>query len=59
MGLQRSGRNGGQAHIGMRREQPWLESHLGVETARALWRLSQDARAALLQLIDEERRVQD
>lgn len=50
-----SGRNGGQAHIGMRREQPWLEAHLGIEPARALWRLSQDARAALLQLIEEER----
>lgn len=50
-----SGRNGGQAHIGLRREQPWLEANLGLPMARALWRLSQDARAALLRLIEEER----
>ena len=50
-----SGRNGGQVHIGMRRDQQWLEARLGEPTARALWRLSQDARASLMQLIQSER----
>ncbi|WP_419807916.1 NAD(P)/FAD-dependent oxidoreductase [Sphingomonas sp.] len=50
-----SGRNGGQAHIGMRREQPWLEAHLGVSKAQELWRLAWSAREALLTLIAEER----
>jgi gamma-glutamylputrescine oxidase len=49
-----SGRNGGQVHIGMRRDQPWLEKQLGEPTARALWRLAQDARTALLELIEHE-----
>ncbi len=49
-----SGRNGGQVHIGMRRDQRWLEAQLGVPTARALWRLAQDARAALFDLIERE-----
>ena len=49
-----SGRNGGQAHIGMRREQPWLEAQLGLAKALDLWRLAQDARTALLRLIEEE-----
>lgn len=50
-----SGRNGGQVHVGMRRDQQWLERHLGEETARALWRIAQDARGSLLQLIADER----
>ena len=49
-----SGRNGGQAHIGMRRSQPWLEARLGKDEARALWSLSLDARSALLELIAAE-----
>ncbi len=49
-----SGRNGGQAHIGMRRSQPWLEARLGKDEARALWSLSLDARESLLELIAAE-----
>ena len=49
-----SGRNGGQVHIGMRRDQQWLEAKLGEPTARALWQLAQDARTALLELIADE-----
>lgn len=49
-----SGRNGGQVHIGMRRDQPWLEQQLGEPTARALWQLAQDARTGLLELIARE-----
>lgn len=39
-----SGRNGGQAHIGMRRDQHWLEARLGEARARELWRIALDAR---------------
>src|SRR3546814_14884093 len=39
-----SGRNGGQVHVGMRRDQPWLERRVGPDDARALWRLALDAR---------------
>ena len=50
-----SGRNGGQVHVGMRRDQQWLEARLGKAAALELWRIAQDARTALLQLIDDER----
>ena len=50
-----SGRNGGQVHIGMRRDQEWLEARLGEPTARALWRMALEARASLLRLIAEQR----
>ena len=39
-----SGRNGGQAHVGMRREQPWLEKAVGQADATKLWALALDAR---------------
>jgi len=50
-----SGRNGGQIHTGQRREQPWLEARLGLDDARALWTLAEDARAHLHQLIAAHR----
>jgi gamma-glutamylputrescine oxidase len=50
-----SGRNGGQVHPGMRRDQRWLEGRLGEAAARDLWRIAQDARAALMATIAEER----
>ncbi|WP_454884100.1 NAD(P)/FAD-dependent oxidoreductase [Sphingomonas oryzagri] len=49
-----SGRNGGQIHVGMRREQEWLESHLGPDDARELWRIALDARAHLDWLIEDQ-----
>jgi gamma-glutamylputrescine oxidase len=49
-----SGRNGGQVHVGMRREQEWLEKHLGPDDARALWRIALDARAHLDWLIEDQ-----
>lgn len=49
-----SGRNGGQAHIGMRREQPWLERVVGQDAARALWRIGQDARDHLQWLMNDQ-----
>ena len=42
-----SGRNGGQAHVGMRREQSWLEKHVGLADAKQLWDLALDARSHL------------
>ena len=46
-----SGRNGGQVHVGLRREQDWLEKHMGAADARRLWDLALDARAYLDTLI--------
>ena len=42
-----SGRNGGQVHVGMRRDQPWLEAKYGQERAHRLWRIALAARAHL------------
>jgi gamma-glutamylputrescine oxidase len=46
-----SGRNGGQVHVGQRNDQAWLERTVGRDDALALWRMAQDARAHLLNLI--------
>jgi gamma-glutamylputrescine oxidase len=47
LGWGASGRNGGQAHVGMRRDQRWLEARLGVELARRFWRFALGAREHL------------
>lgn len=47
-----SGRNGGQAHVGMRRDQHWLEARVGVADARRLWQFALGARAHLDWLIE-------
>lgn len=47
LGWGASGRNGGQVHVGLRRDQDWLEAKLGKSDARKLWDLSLDARAHL------------
>lgn len=46
-----SGRNGGQIHSGQRRDVEWLEAHLGIEHARRLWGLGEEAKALLRELI--------
>ncbi|QFR34591.1 FAD-binding oxidoreductase [Ancylobacter sp. TS-1] len=46
-----SGRNGGQIHTGQRRDQDWLEAHVGLDDAKALWRLAEEAKALLHALI--------
>jgi gamma-glutamylputrescine oxidase len=51
LGWGASGRNGGQAHVGLRREQNWLEKHMGAADARRLWELALDARMYLDSLI--------
>ena len=42
-----SGRNGGQLHTGQRRDQDYLETEFGRETARRLWELAEEAKALL------------
>src|SRR5690348_16425821 len=44
LGWGASGRNGGQIHMGMRRGQQWIESHFGIEKARAHWQMALRAR---------------
>ena len=46
-----SGRNGGQLHSGQRRDQDWLEDHLGLDDALRLWRLAEEAKALVHDLI--------
>lgn len=46
-----SGRNGGQLHSGQRRDQDWLEAKLGRDDAHALWRLAEEAKGLVKDLI--------
>lgn len=46
-----SGRNGGQIHSGLRRDVLWLERRFGVERARRLWEMAEEAKALLRGLI--------
>ena len=50
-----SGRNGGQIHSGQRRDQDWLEAHVGLDDAMALWNLAEEAKALLHALIARHR----
>ncbi len=52
LGWGASGRNGGQAHVGMRRDQEWLEARVGPADARRLWEFALGARAHLDWLIE-------
>ena len=52
LGWGASGRNGGQAHVGMRRDQEWLEQRVGLADARRLWDFALGARAHLDWLIE-------
>ena len=52
LGWGASGRNGGQAHVGMRRDQEWLEQHVGLADAHRLWEFALNARAHLDWLIE-------
>ncbi len=53
LGWGASGRNGGQVHVGMRRDQLWLERKLGQDDARKLWDLALDARSYLDVLMED------
>ncbi|HSI41849.1 MAG TPA: FAD-binding oxidoreductase [Xanthobacteraceae bacterium] len=46
-----SGRNGGQIHSGQRRDQDWIEAHLGLDDARRLWDLAEQGKTLLRALI--------
>ena len=46
-----SGRNGGQLHSGQRRDQDWLEKHVGHDDAHHLWTLAEDAKSLVNDLI--------
>jgi len=49
-----SGRNGGQIHVGQRRDQLWLERVMGRDDAHKLWDLALDARTDLDTLVSAE-----
>jgi gamma-glutamylputrescine oxidase len=51
VGFGASGRNGGQIHSGLRKEQSELERWLGAGHARDLWTLSEEAKALVRSLI--------
>jgi gamma-glutamylputrescine oxidase len=51
LGWGASGRNGGQVHVGMRRDQEWLESRTGADMARRYWECALAAREHLDWLI--------
>jgi gamma-glutamylputrescine oxidase len=51
LGWGASGRNGGQVHVGIRRDQHWAEKHLGPTPARMLWQQALRAREHLDWLI--------
>lgn len=52
LGWGASGRNGGQAHVGLRRDQAWFEARVGMDGARRYWQLALAARAHLDWLIN-------
>ena len=55
LGWGASGRHGGQVHVGMRRDQEWLERHVGEADARRLWQCALAARAHTDWLIENYR----
>ncbi|WP_380873048.1 oxidoreductase [Sphingomonas sp. DBB INV C78] len=52
LGWGASGRNGGQVHVGQRRDPEWLERVLGPDDAMHVWRIAIDARDHLDRLIE-------
>jgi gamma-glutamylputrescine oxidase len=55
LGWGASGRNGGQVHVGVRRDQQWLERQLGEADARRHWQYALAARAHLDGLLETYR----
>jgi len=51
VGFGASGRNGGQIHTGLRKDQSELERWLGARHARDLWALSEEAKALVRSLM--------
>ncbi len=50
-GFGASGRNGGQVGSGQRQDQDWLEARYGMERARRLWDMAEDAKSLVKSLI--------
>lgn len=55
VGFGASGRNGGQIHTGLRKEQSFLEKWLGPLHARDLWSLTEEAKALVRTLVVRHR----
>ncbi len=53
VGFGASGRNGGQIHTGLRKDQRTLETWLGREHARDLWSLSLEAKVLIRTLVEK------
>ncbi|MGY9049241.1 MAG: NAD(P)/FAD-dependent oxidoreductase, partial [Rhodobacterales bacterium] len=53
VGFGASGRNGGQLGSGQRQDQKVLESMVGLDAARKLWNLAEDAKSLVKSLISE------
>ncbi len=53
MGWGASGRNGGQLGTGFNKDQQWLTAKLGEHRAKALWDISEAAKALIKQLIND------
>ena len=51
VGFGASGRNGGQIHTGLRKEQAELEDWLGVQHARDLWTLTEESKELVRRLV--------
>jgi gamma-glutamylputrescine oxidase len=51
VGFGASGRNGGQIHTGLRKDQADLEKWLGLQHARDLWNLTEESKALIRSLI--------
>jgi len=55
VGFGASGRNGGQVGSGQRKDQVALEKTYGLDDARKLWQVGEDAKALVKQLISEHK----
>lgn len=53
VGFGASGRNGGQVGSGQKQDQDWLEKTVGMDHARRLWDMAEDAKSLLRDLITQ------
>ena len=47
-----SGRNGGQVGSGQRKDQAWIEARYGMDVAKSVWQIAEDAKATVKRLIE-------
>ncbi|MEO0343145.1 MAG: FAD-binding oxidoreductase [Pseudomonadota bacterium] len=50
-----SGRNGGQVGSGQRKDQHWIEKRYGLNVAKAVWQIAEEAKATVKRLIKTHR----